>query len=70
MRCGVGSGETAMINYGTSFIETEALLAASEQDDETLSHILAAMTQQERARLRTAADRLMLAIEQIEQERE
>lgn len=59
-----------MINYGTSFVETEALLAASEQDDETLSHILTTMTQQGRDRLRKAANWLVLAIEQIERESE
>lgn len=51
-------------SYGTSFVETEALLAASEQDDETLSRILASMTRIERDRLRAAAGRLILAIDQ------
>lgn len=44
--------------YGTSFLETEALLAAQEDDSEYLSLVLAKLNLHELRRLQYAAQRL------------
>lgn len=45
-----------MTKYGTNFLETEAILAAQEGDEETLKRILDEMLPGELRSLATAAD--------------
>lgn len=51
--------------YGTPFIETEALLAASEGDDEELERLLGLMSETTRRELRASCQHLAARIRQF-----
>lgn len=46
------------MNYGTPYVETEAILAAQERDDDTLRDLFAGMLPGEKRRLVAACEYL------------
>ena len=52
-----------MSTYGTPFVESEAILAAQQYDNDTLFRLVEDMLPNERASLRGACRRLMGAID-------
>lgn len=55
-----------MTNYGTKFVESEAILAAQEGDVASVQRIVEDMLPGERANLRTACERLIDIIDNEE----